>query len=146
MTGWAEGVPRGSVENMAKKTRTWQRERPKAAAKPHVDEELRASLLAQAEIVVATLKKRFCKKPNDPQFNWPDDCFIRWHRDALYFVVVMRTPHGQPLTFETHAARMEHVGGSKFNLAIPMRRGWNTFKKNATPEECLKEIGESIYF
>ena len=114
--------------------------------KPQADEELRASILAQAEIVVTTFKKRYCKKPNDPQSNWPDDFFTRWSRDALYFVVVMRTPHGRPPTFETHAARMEHAGDGKFNLAVPMRRGWNTIKKNATPDECLKEIGESICF
>lgn len=146
MTGWAEGVSPGSVENMAKKNRTWQRLRPRIPPKPQVDEELRASLLAQAEGVVATLKKQYCTTPNDPQYNWPDDFFARWHRDALYFVVLMRTPHGRPPTFETHAARMEHAGDSKFNLAVPMRRGWNTFLREATPEECLKQIGESICF
>lgn len=146
MTEWAEGVVRGSVKYMRKKNRTWQRQRLKAPPKPHADEELRASVLDQAEVVVATLKKRYCKTLSDPQFNWADDFFTRWHRDALYFVVLMRTPHGRPPTFETHAARMEHVGGGKFNLAIPMRRGWNTIKKDASPEECLKEISESICF
>jgi hypothetical protein len=43
-----------------------------------------------------------------------------------------------------HAARMEHAGEGKFNLAVPMRRGWNTVMKNKSPEECLKEINESI--
>jgi hypothetical protein len=72
--------------------------------------------------------------------------FTRWHRDALYFVFVMRTPHGAPPTFETHAARMEHAGNGKFNLAFPMRRGWSTFKRELTVEECVKEIDESVYF
>jgi hypothetical protein len=72
--------------------------------------------------------------------------FTRWHRDALYFVFVMRTPHGAPPTFETHAARMEHAGNGSFNLALPMRRGWSMFMRELTVEECLKEIDESVYF
>ena len=126
--------------------RTWLPAKPKSIPKPKVPDELRASIDAAVAPVIAKLKKRYRKTPQNPQFNWPEDLFARWHRDALYFVVVMRTPHGRPPTFETHAARMEHVGGGKFNLAVPMRRGWNTFKNNATPEECLKEIAEFVCF
>ena len=122
--------------------RTWLPAKPKAPPKPKVADDVREAVDALAAPVVAKLKKRYCKTPNNPQFNWPDDLFTRWHRDALYFVVVMRTPHGRPPTFETHAARMEHTGNGKFNLAVPMRRGWNTIKKNASPEECFKEISE----
>jgi hypothetical protein len=100
---------------------------------------------AQAALVVAKLKKRCCKKPKNPQFNWCEEIFARWHRHALYFVVVMRTPHGRPPTFETHAARLEHAGEGKFNVAVPMRRGWNTVKRGASPEECLKVIDELVY-
>ena len=96
--------------------------------------------------MVAELKQRCCKKPKNLQFNWSDDLFTRWHRNALYLVLVMRTPHGRPPTFETHAARMEHAGGCMFNLAVPMRRGWNTVLRNASIEECLGEISELIYF
>jgi hypothetical protein len=107
---------------------------------------VREAVDAQVVPVVAKLKKRFCKTPKHPQFNWPHDFFTRWHRDALYFVVVMRTGHDMPPEFETHAARMEYVGDGKFNLAVPMRRGWMTIKENATPEECVKKISESVYF
>jgi hypothetical protein len=105
---------------------------------------VRKAVDAQAAVLVAALKLRFCKKPKNPQFNWCDDIFVRWHRDALYVVAVMRTPQGRPPTFEMHAARMEHSGEGKFNLAVPMRRGWNTVMKNISPEEGLTEIGESI--
>ncbi len=118
---------------------------PKPPPKPRVPDDVREAVDAQAALVVDALKKRFCKKPKNPQFNWCDDLFTRWHRDALYFVVIMRTPQGHPPTFETHAARMEHLGDGKFNLAVPMRRGWNTIMRDARPEECLKEIGQSVY-
>jgi hypothetical protein len=103
------------------------------------------SVDAKAALVVADLTKRYCKTPTNPQFNWCSDIFTRWHREALYFVAMMRTPHGRPPTFETHAAHMEHVGDGKFNLAVPMRRGWNTVKRSASPEECLKEVSDLIY-
>jgi len=41
---------------------------------------------------------------------------------------------------------MEHVGKGKFNLAFPMRRGWHTVKQKASPDECVKEIAESVHF
>lgn len=126
--------------------RRWLLPKPKPPPKPKVADDVREAVDAQVAPLVAKLKKRLCKKPKNPRFNWPDNLFTRWHRDALYFVVVMRTPHGQPPTFETHAARMEHAGRGKFNLAVPMRRGWNTMKRKATPEECLKEIVEYVCF
>jgi hypothetical protein len=124
--------------------RTWQRVSRNQPPKPHVPDDVRNAVDALATLVVGSLKKRCCKKPKNPQFNWCDDLFTRWHRDALYFVVVMRTPHGRPPTFETHAARMEHAGDGKFNLAVSMRRGWNTIKREATPDECLKYISEFV--
>jgi hypothetical protein len=128
------------------RNRTWVSVNPKPSPKPHVPDDVRESVNVQAALVVAKLKKRCCKKPKNPQFNWCDDIFTRWRRDALYFVVVMRTPHGRPPTFETHAARMEHADHGKFNLAVPMRRGWNTVKQGASPEECLGGIAELVYF
>ena len=126
--------------------RTWVPAKRKPPSKPKLADDMRVTLEALAATVVAKLKKRYCKRPKNPQFNWPDDFFTRWHRGALYFVVVMRTPHGRPPTFETHAARIEHAGKGKFNLAVPMRRGWSTIKKDATPEQCSKEIHEHVFF
>jgi hypothetical protein len=126
--------------------RTWQRAKPKSPPKPKVAGDVRDAIDAQVAPLVAALKKRCCTKPKHPTFNWPDDLFTRWHRNALYFVLVMRTPHGRPPTFETHAARMEYAGDGKFNLAVPMRRGWNTVKRNASPEECLEAVGDLIHF
>lgn len=126
--------------------RTWVRAKPKPPPKPKLGGDLREVIDAQAIPLVAAIKKRICKKPKNPVFNWPEDFFTRWHRDTLYFVVVMRTPHGEPPTFKTHSARMEHAGDGKFNLAVPMRRGWNTVLHDASPKKCLKEVSAFIYF
>lgn len=126
--------------------RVWQPAKPKLPAKPKVADDVRTAVDTQALQVIAALKKRYCKKPKDPRFNWPEDIFTRWHRDAFYFVVCMRTPHEIPMAVETHVARMEHVGGGKFNLAVPMRKGWNTFMSDATVGACLEAITESVRF
>jgi hypothetical protein len=131
---------------MRGRRRTWQLAKPKPRRKPRVPDDVREALDAQAAVLVANLKKRFRKPAKNRPFNWADDLFTRWHRDAFYFVVVMRTPHEHPPTFETHAARMEHAGGGMFDVAVPMRRGWNTIRRKALPEECLKEISDSFFF
>jgi hypothetical protein len=107
---------------------------------------VRAIVDPQVISLIEKLKKRYGKTPKHPLFNWPENLFTRWHRDALYFVVVMRTPHVRPPTFETHAARMEHAGAGKFNLAVPMRKGWNTIRKQASPEEYVEAISERVCF
>lgn len=126
--------------------RTWLRVKPKPPSRPKVPDDLWKALDIQAAVVVANLKKRFCNKPRNMHFNRCDDFYTRWHRDALYLVVVMRTLHGRPPTFETHAARMDHAGKGKFNLAFPMRRGWNTVKRGALPEDCLQAITGLVHF
>lgn len=93
--------------------------------------------------VVSQLKRR-CKKPKNSNFNWPEDVFVRWHREALYFVAVIRTPHDRPPTFETHVGRLEHVGNGKFNFAVPARRGWITVIENESDENCLGQAGDFI--
>jgi hypothetical protein len=125
---------------------TWRPVKPKPPPKPKVTADLREAIDAQGVDLIAALKKRLRKKPKKPQFNWCSDLLTRWHREALYVVAVMRTPHGRPPTFETHVARMEHAGAGKFNLAVPMRRGWNTVKRGSTPEECLQAISEFVCF
>lgn len=61
-------------------------------------------------------------------------------------MVVLKTPHGQPPEFEYEAARITPTSTGKFELAFPMRRGWNTFLKQASLEKCLKEIRERVFF
>ncbi len=126
--------------------RTWQlkKPKPKPKPKPQVTDEVRQAVDIQAAKIVKHLKKRFRKPGKQPLFNWSEDLITRWHRDALYFIVIMRTPHGLPPTFESRAARMEHAGNGKFNLAVPIRQGWATVKETASADECLKVVGEYV--
>lgn len=127
------------------RTTSWQPAKPKKQPPPAVPDDLRDQVDAQAALLAADFKRRFCKKPIEPIFNWPDDVFTRWHRNTLYVVAVMRTPHGRPPTFEMHVAKMEHAGEGTFNLAVPMRKGWNTFIRGKSADECFEEVRRSIH-
>src|SRR5688572_23179430 len=133
-------VPDSPQRGCEMRGRTWVRAKPKPAPKPAIDAAVREAVDAQVASVVDKLKKRCRRRPEYPRLNWAEDVFARWYRSALYFVIVMRTPHGRPPTFDRHVARMEHVGEGKFDVAVPMRRGWNTIKRQALPEDCFEEI------
>jgi hypothetical protein len=126
--------------------RTWQPAKPKLRPKPKLPKEVREAVDTVVAPVVAKLKRKLRKQPKNPRFAFPVDLFTRWHRDALYFVIVMRTADGPPATFEIHAARMDYDGNGKFNFAVPMRRGWNTFKRGTSPAECIEELSELISY
>ena len=69
--------------------RTWLPAKPKRQPKPKLTDAVRRAVDAQLPPIIAQLKQQICKKPKNPQFNSPEDVFARWHRDALYFVVVL---------------------------------------------------------
>jgi hypothetical protein len=119
---------------------TWQPVKPRPPVRPSVSSELQADILAQAEPVIAKLQKRLCNPPGEADVNWCERIFSRWHRGSLYFVGVMRTPHGRPPSFETHLVRMQYVGDGKFDVAFPMRRGWATASRALSVSDCLREI------
>jgi hypothetical protein len=95
--------------------------------------------------VVERLKKRLPQKPKT-LINWADDVFVRWHRNALYLIVVMRTPHGQPPTFESRAARIQYAGDNKFAFDLPMRQGWASSPNGESVAEVAKSLEESTFF
>lgn len=124
---------------------TWAPAKPRRPVPPRLSDEARENLVAKIAPVLAALKKRFPKK-KDRIYNWPIDIFVRWHHDSLYFVGFMKTPHGQPPEFEYKAARFTPTSTGRFELAFPMRRGWNTFLKQASFEACLKGVREGVFF
>jgi hypothetical protein len=123
----------------------WAPAEPKRPIPPRLSDEARKKLMVVISPVLAALKKKFPRK-KDRIYNWPIDVFIRWHQSTLYFVAVMKTPHGEPPTFECKVARLTPNSTGKFDLAFPMRRGWNTFVKQASLATCLKEIREGVFF
>ncbi len=120
--------------------RTWQPPRPKPQLPPRVKADVRADVDTQIAPIITRLKRRICRKPKQSTFNWPDDLLTRWHRDALYVVVVMRTPHGLPPTFETRLARLKRLRNGRFDLAVPVRKGWSTIVANDTLNNCLLNL------
>lgn len=106
--------------------RTWLPAKTKRQSKPKLTDDVRQVVEAQLPPIIAKLKQRHCQRPKYPQFNWPDDVFARWHRDALYFVVVMRTPHGGPATGKPMAWMISATP----NRVKPTSPGWGEYLKN----------------
>jgi len=123
------------------KSRTWAPKLIKPTPRPKIPADVRAAVDVKITAAIAGLKRR-CAKPKSPRFNWRSDVIARWHREALYIVAVMRTPHGRPPSFETHLGRIEHAGDGVFRLSLPMRRGWYTAFEDATLEECLSYLAK----
>lgn len=111
--------------------------------KVKLTEDLRSTVEMQAQEIVKALNRQR-RKPKKPRWNWCESVFTRWHRGSLYFVAVMRTPHGRPESFESHLARLEYVGGEKFQVAFPMRRGWMCAMPDSSLEVCLNEVSRCL--
>lgn len=135
---------------MPKKGWTWlpARSRPKKATIP-------ATLKAQADdkaqkFVAAVLKPKFVKPPpKKPRFNYVIDVTAKWHGGSLYFISTYACPGPTAIspTFEAKLARMEFVGGSRFNLSFMRHTGkWVVLFSGISLEECLDAIEHDFWF
>src|SRR4051794_39045334 len=95
---------------------------PKSA----VPKEVKAEVGRRAGELVEELKSRHVKPPpENPEFNYLIDITPRWHGFYFYFVSPYACPGPNALSprFEEKFARLEHVGGDRFNLAYMRHTG-----------------------
>ena len=110
---------------MAKKTpqRRWTMgPSPKSKApKSALAESLKANLDVRArKLVQDVLKPRYvAPPPEDVQFNYITDVWVKWIGDTLYFGATYACPGPTAISpsFESRFARMEHDGGGRFTLS-----------------------------
>jgi hypothetical protein len=85
----------------------------------------------------------------DQQFNYITDIEAKWYRTYFYFVATYACPGPNALapTFESKFARMEHIGGGKFDLSY-MRHNdeWFGLHDALSVDECLIAIQEDAWF
>ncbi len=70
------------------------------------------------------LKPKHIKPPpEDNDFNYIVDIFSKWHRSYFYFCSRYNcpSPNAMAPSFNSNFARLENVGGDKFNLASPFK-------------------------
>jgi hypothetical protein len=118
---------------------------------PPVPDDIRAEVEAKAnQLVEAYLKPRFIEPPpKDRDWNYITDIFTKWHRNFFYFCSTYACPGPNALspTFESRFARMEYVGGDKFNLAY-MRHTekWWEVGQGLTVDQCIEAIRDGGIF
>jgi hypothetical protein len=124
---------------------------PRKPTPPPVPEALKAEVQARAnELVETHLKPTYVEPPpKDERWNYIIDIWAGWHRSFFRFGSTYASPGPNALspTFESPFARMEYVGGSKFNLAYMRHTGkWWEVARGLTAEECLGMIRDGGIF
>ena len=133
-----------------KQPKRWVYSPPKPP-KPAVPDDLRAAVEAKAkELIETVLKPRHVKPPpKAPRWNYLTDITCKWHRGFFYFVSTYASPGPNALspTFESPFARLEHVGGGRFNLAYMRHTGkWWEVLTGFSPEEALAAVRDDPWF
>ena len=135
---------------MAKKQRKQWVYSPAKPSKSAVPEEIKAEVGLRAGELVEELKPRHVKPPpENPGFNYLIDITTKWHGSYFYFVSTYASPGPNALspTFEEKFARLEHVGGGRFNLAYMRHTGqWWPVGGGLPLDRCLEAIRDDPLF
>ena len=101
-------------------------------------------------LIENVLKPKYIKPPpEDNDFNYIVDIFSKWHRSYFYFCSKYNcpSPNAMAPSFNSNFARLEYVGGDKFNLAYMRHTGkWLEISFDLSLEECLDEIEKLPHF
>jgi hypothetical protein len=135
---------------MAKARKQWVYS-PSKAAKPPLPDAIKAELDAKAAALIEQhIKPQHLQPPpEDSQLNYLIDIWTKWYRGYFYFCGTYACPGPNALspTFEVRFARMEYVGGSRFNLAFMRYTGqWVELYQALTIDECLTAIRDEPFF
>ncbi len=145
---WTRDVWGPIVEAKAPPRYQWVQAAP---PKPKVPEAVKAEVLARAdELVESVLKPRHIRPPRkNAQLNYLADIFTKWHHSYFYFCGTYNcpSPHALSPSFETRFARLEYVGGKRFNLAFRRYTGeWVEIYRDISLDRCLKAIKDESFF
>jgi hypothetical protein len=132
---------------MAKTRKQWVYSPPK----PTIPAAIKAELDTKAQALIAQHLKpaHIQPPPAEAQFNYLIDIWTKWYRGYFYFGSTYASPGPYALspTFEARFARMEYVGGDRFNLAF-MRHTeqWFELYQALSIDECLAAIRDEPFF
>jgi len=129
---------------MAKSKKTWM-PAPQKKSKSQVPDNLRAEVQTKAnELVESVLKpKHIQPPPKGHHFNFITDIGTKWVGSSFYFGATYACPGPNAIkpSFEARFARLEYVGGNRFNLAYMRHTGkWIELFAGMTLQQCLDEI------
>lgn len=135
---------------MAKLRKTWVYSPPKPPA-PKVPVNVKTEAEQKArQLIEAELIPRYIKPPpKNDNFNYLIDIYTKWYRHYFYFCAKYCSPGLNTLSpdFETKFARLEYVGGNRFNLSFMRYTGdWIESYPNLSLDECLAAIKDDPFF
>ena len=133
-----------------KKPKMWMYVSPKPP-KISPSAEAKAEVQRKADELIETiLKPRHVKRPpKKPRFNYIIEISSKWHGPYFYFVSTYASPSPTAIspTFESRFARLQYVGGKRFNLAFMRYTGrWIEVLSGRTLDECLMSIQDGGWF
>ena len=127
-----------------------------ASALPYLEEKVRAWIGRDATTKAARelvekhlLPEHVHPPPKDPRWNYLTGIHTKWHRSFFYFIGVYASPGPNALspTFESRFARLEYVGGGRFNLAYMRHTGqWWPVGAGLPLDRCLAAIRDDPTF
>lgn len=135
---------------MTSQSKTWVLT-PKKKPSPKVADTLKADVERKAnELVETAFKPTYVKPPpKSPRFNYIIDIWTKWHRNYFYFGATYASPGPTAIspTFETKFARLEFVGGGRFNLSYMRHNGkWFERFTRLTLDQCLELVRDDGHF
>ncbi|NLE60437.1 MAG: hypothetical protein GX616_18970 [Planctomycetes bacterium] len=135
---------------MAKPRKVWQYV-PAKPKPPQVPTVFKADLETKAlRLIDEYLKPKHLEPPPaDERFNYIADLYGRWYRHYFYFCARYNSPGPNAISpfFETKFARMEYIGGDRFNLAYMRYTGqWIEIFQDLSLDDCLAEIRDNPMF
>jgi hypothetical protein len=135
---------------MPKQPKKWMYS-PAKPTKAAIPAAIKAELETKAkQLIEQVLKpKHVLPPPTDAQFNYITDIATKWHGSSFFLVSTYACPGPNALspTFESKFARMEHVGGGRFNLSFMRHTGkWVELFTGQTVDECLHSIRDDPWF
>jgi hypothetical protein len=135
---------------MTKRQKRWISS-PSRPTKPRVTDNVKADVERKAaELVEKFLKPQHIKPPpEDMRFNYIVDIYTRWYRNYFYLCAKYHSPGPNAISpfFEVKFARLEYVGGDRFNLSFIRHTGqWVEIYTDCSLEECLSTIRDDALF
>jgi hypothetical protein len=125
--------------------------RPTKQAAAKLSDGLKQTIKDKADELVKTvlIPQHVKPQPEDYQFNYVVDIYTKWYRNYFYFCSTYHVsgPNAIAPSFEAKFARLEYVGGERFNLAFMRHTGqWQEIAQGISLDEALEMISDGGLF
>ena len=101
-------------------------------------------------LIESVLRPQYVQPPpENPQFNYLVDLYGKWRGSYFYFCSQYACPSPNAISpfFDDKFARLEYIGGDRFNLAAMRHNGeWIEIFPDLSLDECLAAVRDDPWF